>query len=193
MANPWPVDGWQISHGCDYHGDRYDYHGDYNVASIQHMFSPPTHQTSILEGCGNMGYPSETHPKSNLVKSDFMQNIQFSCEIVLKICTEHGSNTVVLCAKFQKISQLSIKLRANDISWDKSSGPVSDRYPVLEGLEDPDMIYRSYMYNWSIHITPTCTTAHALVKVCQASTSSIAAIYIQHKTLPNLFNKCALP
>ena len=31
----------------------------------------------------------------------FVQNIQFSCQIILKICTEHGSETVVLCANFQ--------------------------------------------------------------------------------------------
>ena len=31
----------------------------------------------------------------------FIQYIHFSCLIILKFCTEHGSTTAVLCAKYQ--------------------------------------------------------------------------------------------
>ena len=31
----------------------------------------------------------------------FVHNIRFNCPIGLKFCTEHGSNTAVLCATFQ--------------------------------------------------------------------------------------------
>ena len=39
-------------------------------------------------------------PKSREIS--FVHNIHSSCQIVLKICTEYGGDTVVLCAKFQK-------------------------------------------------------------------------------------------
>ena len=51
---------------------------------------------------------SKTHLKFKSREISFDQNIHFSCQIVLKFCTEHGSYTAVLCAKFQKtIWQLS--------------------------------------------------------------------------------------
>ena len=52
----------------------------------------------------NVSYPSETRIKLNSLEISFAQNICFSCQIVLKICTEHdsdGSDTAVLCASFQ--------------------------------------------------------------------------------------------
>ena len=33
----------------------------------------------------------------------FVNNIHFCCPILLKFCTEHGSDTAMLFAKFQKI------------------------------------------------------------------------------------------
>ena len=51
--------------------------------------------------CCNLGYPSETNLKLKSRDFSFVQNIQFSCQIILKFCSEHGSETDVLCAKFQ--------------------------------------------------------------------------------------------
>ena len=52
--------------------------------------------------CSNVVYPIKTHLLrlkwyANLV----IHNIHFNCPIILKFCTEHGSITAVLCAKFQ--------------------------------------------------------------------------------------------
>ena len=49
----------------------------------------------------NIGYPSETHLKLKSRDISFVHNIRFHCPIGLKFCTEHGSDTAVLCAKFQ--------------------------------------------------------------------------------------------
>ena len=46
----------------------------------------------------NRGYPSETHLKLKSREISFVHNIR---PIGLKLCTEHGSDTAVLCAKFQ--------------------------------------------------------------------------------------------
>ena len=48
------------------------------------------------------------------------QNILFICPIVLKLCTEHGSITAVLCANLLMIGRLRSKLWANEISRDLS-------------------------------------------------------------------------
>ena len=45
------------------------------------------------------GYPSETQLKLKSREIAFLHNISFSCPIVLKFCTEHGSDTAMLCAK----------------------------------------------------------------------------------------------
>ena len=50
--------------------------------------------------CCTMGYPSETHLKLKSHEILFIHNIHFSDQIIFKFCTEHGSNTAVLCAKF---------------------------------------------------------------------------------------------
>ena len=49
----------------------------------------------------NIEYPSETHLKLKSHVIVFDHNIRFSCPTVLKFCTEHSSDTAVLCAKFQ--------------------------------------------------------------------------------------------
>ena len=49
----------------------------------------------------DIGYPSETHIKLKSRENSFAHNIRFSCSIVLKLCTEHGSVTAVLYVKFQ--------------------------------------------------------------------------------------------
>ena len=48
----------------------------------------------------NIGYSSETHLKLNSREISLVKIIHFSCQIVLKICTEHNSDTAVLFAKF---------------------------------------------------------------------------------------------
>ena len=48
-----------------------------------------------------IGYQSETHLKLKSHKILFVHNICLRCPIVLKFCTEYGSDTAVLCAKFQ--------------------------------------------------------------------------------------------
>ena len=46
----------------------------------------------------NTGYPSDTHLKFR--ETSFAHNLFISNPIVLKFCTEHDSDAVVLCAKF---------------------------------------------------------------------------------------------
>ena len=56
---------------------------------------------AFLWGRCNNGTLSETPPKLQSRKTSFVNNICFSCPSILKFCTEHGSVTAVLCAKFQ--------------------------------------------------------------------------------------------
>ena len=49
----------------------------------------------------NIAYPSETHLKREFCEISFVRNTRFNCPIGLKFCTEHASDTAVLCAKFQ--------------------------------------------------------------------------------------------
>ena len=49
----------------------------------------------------NMEYPSEKHLKLKSRKISFVHNSHIEFPIILKFCTEHGSTTAVLCAKFQ--------------------------------------------------------------------------------------------
>ena len=49
----------------------------------------------------NIGYPSETHLKLKSSEILLVHNIRFSGSIHFKFCTEHGSITAMLCAKFQ--------------------------------------------------------------------------------------------
>ena len=48
-----------------------------------------------------MGYPPETHFKLKSREVSFAHNLFRKWPIVLKFCTEHGSDTAVLCATFQ--------------------------------------------------------------------------------------------
>ena len=47
------------------------------------------------------GYPSETHLKLKSREISFAHNLLFIYPIVFEFCTEHGSDTGVLCAIFQ--------------------------------------------------------------------------------------------
>ena len=52
-------------------------------------------------GYSNIGYLSETQLKLKSRESSFAHDVLLSCQIALKLYTEHGSVTAVLCAKFQ--------------------------------------------------------------------------------------------
>ena len=53
-------------------------------------------------GCGDIGYPSKTHLETQIwAHFTHTHHPVFSCPIILKFCTEHGSDTTMLCAKLQ--------------------------------------------------------------------------------------------
>ena len=52
-------------------------------------------------GLCDVGYPSETQHKPKSRQISFAHKLFLNYPIVLKFCTEHGSDTAVLCAKFQ--------------------------------------------------------------------------------------------
>ena len=52
-------------------------------------------------GWYNIAYPFETYLKPKPREISFGHNLLLSCTVVLKFCTEHGSVTAVLCAKYQ--------------------------------------------------------------------------------------------
>ena len=45
--------------------------------------------------------PSEAHLKLKSRKISFVHNVRFNCPIGLKFCIEYGSDTAVLCVRFQ--------------------------------------------------------------------------------------------
>ena len=49
----------------------------------------------------NIGYPSETHLKSKSRKISFVHILFINHPIVSIFCTEHGTDSAVLCEKFQ--------------------------------------------------------------------------------------------
>ena len=57
----------------------------------------------ILVHCSHRtgGQPPETHLKVKSREISFVHYLFLHCRIDLKFCTGHGSNTVVLCAKYQ--------------------------------------------------------------------------------------------
>ena len=50
------------------------------------------------EDCCSMGYQWKTHLELKSHENLFSQNIYFNYEIILKIYTEHGSGSVILCS-----------------------------------------------------------------------------------------------
>ena len=90
----------------------------------------------------NMGYPPETYLKLKSREISFPHNLFSSNPIVLKFSTEHGSNTAVLCAKFQKFRQLKMLLWTNEISRDLNLRCVSHWYPILHS--PPGVWYRVF-------------------------------------------------
>ena len=75
------------------------------------------HQYSLLSatplGLVTIEYiPSKTDLQLKLYEIAFVHNLLLSCQMVLKFCTEHGSITAVLCAKFQ--NHLAIEMGVMD-------------------------------------------------------------------------------
>ena len=58
----------------------------------------------LCEVCCKIGHQSETHPKPKSLETSFAHDVLRGYRIVLKFCTEHGSNIAVLCAKLQNDS-----------------------------------------------------------------------------------------
>ena len=71
--------------------------------------------------------------------------------IALKICAEHGSDTVVLCANFQDDWQLKRMLRTNEISRDLSLKWASVGHPILHNPMRWEMVvYISNYFRFSV-------------------------------------------
>ena len=76
-------------------------------------------------------YPPKTHFKIKSHKILLVHNIHFSCQIILTFCTEHGSVTAMLCAKFQ-----------NDLTTEKyimckkNSQNLRSRCSILQSTSD---------------------------------------------------------
>ena len=93
---------------------------------VMHLPSHHRHRISGDPGvlC-NIRYSSETDLKLKTCEISFLHDICFSCPNILQFCTEHDSDTTVLCAKFQDNWLL------NEISRDLSLRWVSDGYPNI--------------------------------------------------------------
>ena len=61
----------------------------------------PMRRPLCLAGLCNIEYPCETCLKLKSREISFVQNIHFNCQMVLKLCIEHGTDTAVLCANFE--------------------------------------------------------------------------------------------
>ena len=73
----------------------------------------------------NIGYPSETYLKPKSHKISFAHNILISNLIVLKFCTEHGSDIVLLCAIFQSNWTTATDVKDEQFFADLSFGWIS--------------------------------------------------------------------
>ena len=68
----------------------------------------------------------KTHLKLRFHENPFVHDIHLSCQIILNFCTEHGSDTAMLCAKFQN-DFITGKL-VND-EWHSPKIWVEDEFP----------------------------------------------------------------
>ena len=75
-------------------------------------------------GCCIMKYPSEA-------QISFAHNGFCSCPIVLKVFTEHGNITAMLCENFKMIWQLKWMMKISQILQDFSLRWFLDGYPIL--------------------------------------------------------------
>ena len=84
---------------------------------------------SETRGCFNIGFPSVIHLKTQILS---IHNIHFSCPIILKFCTEHGSITAMLCAKFQNDWATVKYVMGKKFSRDLNLWWVSEGYSTLQ-------------------------------------------------------------
>ena len=77
---------------------------NYNIRIItgfRLLVHKPNTDCDMAWNCCIRWYPSETHLMLKSREISFLLDIHLIWEIVLKFCTEHGSNTTVLYAKVQ--------------------------------------------------------------------------------------------
>ena len=88
-------------------------------------------ENKVCQGVlANIGYPSETHVKLKSREISLVHDIRLNKPSVLIFCTEHGSITAVLCAKFRNdctietdvtgkrdFARLEIKMSFGQISY----------------------------------------------------------------------------
>ena len=77
----------------------------FNEENRLHVFytDPLQLTAAVSESCCNMKYPlppQKSHLKLKSSKITFAFSVFLSFPIILKICTEHGSDIVVQCANF---------------------------------------------------------------------------------------------
>ena len=122
-------------------------------------------------GCYCMEHPMENHLKLKFCKILFAHNIHFNWPIIFKFCTEHGSFTAVLCAKFQNALVMRNKLWVNSISQEFETSfrvisyiATADWISILYGTLDtvPDVIITQFIgpsggttrYSWKTGSIP---------------------------------------
>ena len=93
---------WQLScHGiCKIMAWSDDYIHNYSKKVFM-SFQLWAHKLCDPGDCCNIGYPSETYPKPKSRESLFVYNLVLHQPIVLKFCTEHGSDCAICGANFQ--------------------------------------------------------------------------------------------
>ena len=75
----------------------------------------------------NVGYSLETNLNTKSREISFAHKLLLSYQIVSKYFTEHGSDTVVLCAKCQN----DLPNETGAISQDSGLVWISNRYPIV--------------------------------------------------------------
>ena len=71
-----------------------------SFSSIDNHYSEFSLVSKMQEGCGNITNPPQNGSKLKYLKTFFVHDVTISYWINVKLCTEHGSDTAVLCAKF---------------------------------------------------------------------------------------------
>ena len=65
-----------------------------------------------LLGCCDIEYPYESHFEITSHEISFNHNLFLSWSVVLESCTEHSSDTAVLCATFQNEGETEVGVSA---------------------------------------------------------------------------------
>ena len=125
----------------------------------------------ISELSCNIRISSKVHFKLKYIQISFDHDFCLSCEIILESCTEHGSITAMLCAKFQNDFTTQMDgMHKTDIAklyltefWTNCffcHGPLDVLFSVsccvytgsicggLQGISAPSSIWRDWKLNW---------------------------------------------